>query len=177
MCDRSIRDLIVIAGPPGVGKTTVANLVNWSGRYQIIESDAIWSNLYTEPDFSIEQSRSVFRWISNHVARSLLLGANIIVDGVFASQERIETMRTLAKQYNARLNVFVLVCDWLMAKKRIQARSVRTGRPLVDEDHWRFLRLELETWCHQSGSTVVDTTELTSVEASNILISLVQDLE
>jgi len=167
MCTAKTLRLIVVAGTPGTGKTTVAKRIAFKTCSELIESDKYWEELFPDPRYSASESMAVFECVAKNVEARLQRGESIIADGVFASRSRIELLNTLACRYHANFHIVVLHSSWDDALARMQLRMAASGRALTPKDRWFALKAKLEEWIGEYRPLTIDTTHCSVEDIMN----------
>ena len=72
--------IVVVCGPPGVGKTTVAERVQQRTGGRLFRTDAVRKSIFPEPTYSPEETDAVYRALLDRVERTIADG-RAIADG------------------------------------------------------------------------------------------------
>ena len=150
--------LIVFAGTPGTGKTTLARRLLSEATYTFIESDECWRKLFSVPQYTAAESEVVFNYLTKSVEKAFQSGQNVLVDGVFASRSRIERLENLVRKYSACIYIMVLHCSWEVALERMKCRFIYNGRTITPKEHWLSLATKIQDWLSDKKPTIIDTT-------------------
>jgi predicted kinase len=126
-----------------------------------IETDACWRELFPHPRYSPEESDAVFQDVVKRTRKALSLGRSVVVEGVFASQARLDALDYLAEAHRARLVVIGVACTEGLAFDRMTARSLSSGGGVVTRELWSTLSHSLTSWGEDQRITWLDSTYTT----------------
>ena len=154
---------LVITGPPGAGKTTVARLVaeRSDGRSVHLHADDFWHHLvqgYVEPWLpeSVQQNETVLRAVFAAMTAYASGGYFVVLDGVLGPWN-LHLLRE-ARPASLDVDYVVLRPSLEIAVSRMQARS---GHPLQDETAVTQMHDEFVNRITQYEGHVLDTSTLT----------------
>jgi predicted kinase len=159
--------ILIVSGPPGVGKTTAAGiLAERSTRAVHLEADAFFRFIrsgYVEPwkPESYEQNGLVMRIVAEVAAGYAAAGYFTIVDGIVIPGYFLESLRDALREAGHRVAYAVLRAPMAACTERARERA---GDPLSDpkvvEGLWRdfadlggFERNALELGAHGPEET------------------------
>lgn len=129
----------VIAGPNGSGKSTLTSGLDFAGRENLLEPDAIARRLSpSDPRrAAIASGREVIRRIQNYLAGRV----SFAVETTLASRRTLETMR-YAKVNGFRIDLIYICLDTPeRSVLRVNERVLQGGHDVSDEDiRRRYLR-------------------------------------
>lgn len=138
--------IVMLAGLPGTGKSTLANALAERLHSVILNKDSIRAALFPAPliEYSTEQDDFCMR-IMLEVAGYLLPrdpALTIFVDGrVFAKNYQIADVRNAAERLHTAFCVIECVCSEEVAQKRLQ-QDVNAGtHPARNRDFLLYQRL------------------------------------
>ena len=127
--------IVVLRGPPGAGKTTLAKEVQGSSRHRVATIDTDMFNWDTVPGESNKQVvySNVFLLTRNY----LLYGYSVVVSGLILSQEEagaIQMLRSLASMHNFVFIDFYCDASIELCKKRNAERNKDISGEFIE--HW-----------------------------------------
>jgi predicted kinase len=137
------RTLIVMAGLPGTGKSTVARALEKALPAVVLDKDRIRAALFPPPEieYSTKQDDFCMR-IMLQVAEYLLQGPGkrVILDGrTFSSRYQIDAVRGFAQRLRIPCRVIECVCADRTARKRLE-RDLNEGRhPATNRTYKMYL--------------------------------------
>lgn len=105
------RQLIVVCGLPGTGKSTAAKIIGDMKRIAVLRSDEIRQELPGQGGYDDNQRDLAYEEMFERARETLKNRTSIVLDATFYKQQHLETARQLAKEYRAHLNVIELRCD------------------------------------------------------------------
>lgn len=117
--------LVVFAGLPGSGKTTVARVVAAKLEATYLRVDAIEAALWRAGISRREPTGLAAYFVANVVAEaSLVAGGAVVVDAVNAVEAARQGWRTVASQTGKPLRVVEVVCsDVVEHRRRVEERT------------------------------------------------------
>lgn len=167
------RDLIVVTGPPGAGKTTVARLVADALSPSVhLHADDFWDSIRNgriEPYLpeSKQQNEVVMQIVAQAATGYACAGYHVIVDGIVGPWF-IDVFRTLAAD-EVPLHYIVLRPDESVAVDRAMSRS---SPALTDDGPVRKMYAEFSA-LGTFEAFVLDTSRQTAEETSRLAIDRV----
>lgn len=134
--------VLIVTGPCGSGKTTIANLIARNGRFAYISGDEIKDELFPHivsiadhPEALEQVYASMFQRAKRHYE----LGESVVIDYVFLGQKRIEEYK---KAFSGSLAIKVLLPEREVLIDRDQSRECWTaGEDCVTDLYNRFYNL------------------------------------
>lgn len=115
--------LVVVCGPPGVGKSTVAGaVVDRLGGVRL-RSDVVRKELFSDPAYTAAETERVYAELFDRAGRLLREGRDAVLDATFRDRELRDRARTLGAERGAAVTVVRVVCDRAVAEARIRARE------------------------------------------------------
>src|SRR4051812_260584 len=90
--------LLVLAGPPAAGKSTLARNLSRKIPFTYLDTGECWQKLFPNPTYSETESRAVFGFLIDRISETLSSKNSVIAEGIFASHERIIRLHNIAKQ-------------------------------------------------------------------------------
>lgn len=95
--------LTLIRGLPGSGKTTLAKTFN--ARH--VEADMYFVNDHGEYCYDPRLIEQAHLWCQEQTKQALAKGEDVVVANTFVRRWEMETYKTLARQFNADLEIIV----------------------------------------------------------------------
>ncbi len=161
--------LIVFAGLPGVGKTTLSQLLAERQRASYVRVDAVESGLLAAGVVSDQAAIGTAGYVvANRVAESCLrAGLDVVVDAVNPVEAAREGWRALANEYNAELLFVEVVCSDPDRHRRQVEERVTDLAGWTQPDWQAVLDREYEPW--QGPRLVIDNVGDPELSVNTIL--------
>jgi predicted kinase len=116
--------LTLIAGLPGVGKSTVAQLLAEKTGAVVINSDVVRRELFPERrDYSSKETQAVITETDRRVREFLGKGKNVILDALFTKERPRKIHESLAKELGANFQILLVVANEDVVKERMDIRG------------------------------------------------------
>lgn len=125
--------IIVLAGLPGAGKSTAGKLLAKRLGISFIETDQIWRSKFRNPQYTEDESKIVFESVMQALQSTIDSGKSVIVEGVFASFERIKKIQKTAKSSNSSTIIVRFICDLALIDERLRNRTEIDGSRIPNE--------------------------------------------
>lgn len=151
----SITQLIVMAGLPGAGKSTIAGVVGARMGAQVVSVDPIESAILRAGIEADQPTGLAAYLVAEEIAENVLeTGRSVIVDAVNAVESARLQWRDLAARAEVRLRVVEVVCsDETLHRERLEKRE--RNLPFIEETTWRAVEQSLdgyEAWTGPSAA-------------------------
>ncbi|QEO13428.1 ATP-binding protein [Agromyces intestinalis] len=151
--DLSVTRLIVMAGLPGAGKSTIGEIVGARLGAAVVSVDPIESAILTAGIDADQPTGLAAYLVAETMAEAVLqAGKSVIVDAVNAVEGARLQWRGLAERTGAVLRVVEVVCTDEDVHKERLAKRVR-DLPHLDELTWRAVEQSVEGYERWIGST------------------------
>ncbi len=151
--DLSVTQLIVMAGLPGAGKSTIAEIVGARLGATVVSVDPIESAILRAGIDADEPTGLAAYLVAEQIAeKELESGRTVIVDAVNAVEAARLQWRDLATRAEVRLRVVEVVCsDESVHRARLEKRE--RGLPHLEETTWHAVEQSLEGYAPWTGPT------------------------
>ncbi|WP_142140521.1 ATP-binding protein [Acidovorax sp. SLBN-42] len=149
--DLSVTQLVVMAGLPGAGKSTIAEIVGARLGATVVSVDPIESAILRAGIDADQPTGLAAYLVAEQIAeKELDSGRTVIVDAVNAGEAARLQWRDLADRTDVRLRVIEVVCsDERLHRERLEKRERRL--PHLDETTWRAVEQSLEGYAAWTG--------------------------
>jgi len=115
--------LVALCGLPGVGKSTVAEYLTERLDAVRLRTDAVRKELFAEPQYTEEETETVYRELCERAGRHLEGGESVVLDATFADGAQRVRARDLASRHGVGFRLVEVVCDQSVAERRIATRD------------------------------------------------------
>jgi predicted kinase len=110
--------LYLFMGPPGAGKTTVANYICGATGAVHIWADRERSKLFLNPTHSKKESRQLYELLNARTATLLGAGKSVVFDTNFNFYKDREHLRSIASKAGAKTVIIQLTTPLELARQR-----------------------------------------------------------
>ncbi|MBX3177709.1 MAG: ATP-binding protein [Candidatus Hydrogenedentes bacterium] len=149
-----MRVLLLLYGLPCSGKTTVASRLVHHYDFVYLDIESIWHSTFGQPDFTETQSAAVFETLIQAIRDAAALNKNILLEGVFASPDRLSTLSQVCRNEGLAFVAVLLQVDWAVLRKRMRSRAAAGGRLTIERVKWLSAKFSTD----QLSSLTIDTT-------------------
>ena len=173
--------LIVVAGPPAAGKTTLAHQIARVLRLPVISKDTLKESLFEhlgagDRARSQQLGYAVIRCMVALAKDILLAGASVILESTFIHPDTPGELQNLLETTGARLSVVYCIATPEVLSARFSARSQTTRHPGhrdgVTSPAEFFRRSYLNRPDYPGQVIPVDTTDFSAVSVAAIVEQL-----
>jgi predicted kinase len=164
--DLSVTQLVVMAGLPGAGKSTIAEIVGARLGATVVSVDPIESAILRAGIDADQPTGLAAYLVAEEIAQKELdSGRTVIVDAVNAAEAARLQWRDLAERADVRLRVIEVVCsDEALHRSRLEKRE--RGLSHIEETTWRAVEQSLEGYAPWTGpSSALPRVTIDSVES------------
>ncbi len=153
--------LILIAGLPGTGKTTVAHALSVRCHFQHFNSDALRREMGLMGHYTAEDKARVYAALLERTRQRLLEGHTVVVDSTFYLKSIRESFLALA----AACGVSVLWVETQADEATLRERLSRP-RPDSDADYSVYSKMRLQFEPLPEDRIIIRTDEMTPEAAA-----------
>lgn len=114
---------VVVCGLPGVGKTTVAEIVADYIDARHKRSDEIRHGLFVEPSYSAEETAMVYDELLSRCEAALSQGESIVLDATFRDAHQRDRVHLIAEKHGVPVEQLVVTADDATVQDRLSDRD------------------------------------------------------
>lgn len=115
--------LALVCGPPGVGKSTVAERIAMHLDADVLRTDVVRKELFDTPTYTDEEIHTVYREVFDRAGELLAGGTSVVLDATFVNQEWRVAARAVASEHARGFRLFAVECPRAVVKRRIERRD------------------------------------------------------
>ena len=161
---------IVVAGLPGTGKSYLCHRLAERLSLVVLESDALRQILFTEPNYSPEESARLFKAIHLLIEQLLKKGIPVALDATNLSESNREYLYHIAEQLDVKLILVWVEAPPEVVRQRLEERSKEGHREDMSQADWSvYLKLRDSAQPMRRHHFVVDTSRDISPVLSKIV--------
>ena len=120
---RDSPELVVVCGLPGVGKTTVAEDIADRLDGRLLRTDVVRKEILTDPDYTEEESRTVYRELFDRASETIDEGRSVVLDGTFKDADDRDRAMELSESLDAAFRLVKVECAEDVVRERIERRE------------------------------------------------------
>jgi predicted kinase len=128
--------LVIMAGPPGTGKSHLVRLLAQRVPLKIVESDDIRRRMVEHPTYTAEESRHVFYVAHRRIDRLLAQGWKVVFDAANIYEWGRRTVYRIAEHRGARVLVVRTVAPDEVVAERLAGRLAGANPADRSEAGW-----------------------------------------
>ena len=136
--DETTVELVLVCGAPGVGKTTVAKRIADCVDGQMLRTDVIRKELFTEPAYTEAETKAVYGELIDRARRQLNGGKSVVLDATFADERFRTAAQTIGDEAASEVTLVKVECDEAVIERRIERRNGISDADFAD--HRRIKR-------------------------------------
>jgi predicted kinase len=115
--------LVVVCGPPGVGKTTVSEGIADRIDGTLVRTDVVREDVAPDPEYTDAERKRVYEELFARGREALRRGENAVLDGTFQYRATREAAQSLAEEMGATFESVKVECAEPVVRERIAERT------------------------------------------------------
>jgi predicted kinase len=132
----------MLVGPPGTGKSRLARQLGAALDAQIVETDRVRKQLFSEPRYTGGEHAAVYGWCHTVLRSALMVGRSVIFDATNLEERRRRRVYDIAEQCDVRLVIVWVTCPPSIVQKRLLRRHQSHDEEDFSDADW-LVYLEL----------------------------------
>jgi hypothetical protein len=142
--------LVVVCGPPGTGKTTVASRIADRAGGTLLRTDTVRKELVAQPSYTDRETERTYDALYDRARDRVANGEDVVLDGTFRRQRYRDRARELSADRDVAFELVRVTCPSPVVRERIAARdgdasdadfavhlTVRDSFEPIERDHRR----------------------------------------
>lgn len=144
--DRSSQArVVVLCGLPGVGKSTVGELIAERTGGRLLRTDVVRKDIVDDPTYTDEETETVYATLFERAAETAAGGRSVVLDGTFRDRPLRDRAAAAAESAGVPAVFVRVTCEESTAVERIRARTDDASDAQVEDyDHFREIFDPLE---------------------------------
>ena len=150
--------LVLLVGPPGTGKSRLAQRLGTALGAQVVESDRVRKQLFAEPRYTGGEHAAVYGWCHTLLRSALLVGRSVIFDATNLEERVRRRVYDIAESCGARLEIIWVTCPPAVVQERMLRRRMRLDEDDASDADWLvYLELRRKAEPIKRPHTVLNT--------------------
>ena len=134
---RATPTVVAVSGIPGVGKSTVAELIADRLGADRLRTDEIRKELFDHPSYDDRETDTVYKTLCDRTRRHLAEDRSVVLDATFADRTHRQAVQATAAEYDATLRFVRVVCEQSVLERRITDREGLSDADLSVAEQFR----------------------------------------
>lgn len=148
----------MLVGAPGTGKSRLARRLGAALEAQVVESDRVRKQLFTEPRYTGGEHAAVYGWCWNLLRSALAVGRNVVFDATNLEERHRRRVYDIVDANGARLLILWATCPASIVQERlIRRQEARDEDDVSDADWYVYLDLRRKAEPIRVPHVVVNT--------------------
>ncbi|MFB6250869.1 MAG: AAA family ATPase [Halobellus sp.] len=115
--------LVVVAGLPGVGKTTVSREIADRLGGRLVRTDVVRRDCFSDPRYTAEERATVYDELFERGRSTAAEGGVAVLDGTFRKRADRERAAAVADAEGVPLDIVAVECEEAVVRERIARRE------------------------------------------------------
>ena len=148
----------MLVGAPGTGKSRLGRRLGNALGAQVVESDRVRKQLFSEPRYTGGEHAAVYGWCHTVLRSALVVGRRVVFDATNLDERVRRRVYDIAEQCNAHLEIIWVTCPPAVVQQRMLRRQQhRDEDDLSDADWPVYLDLRRRTEPIRRPHIVINT--------------------
>jgi predicted kinase len=127
--------LAVVCGPPGTGKTTIAEWIARNRDARLIRTDVVRGDVVDDPEYTEDERKRVYESVFRRIQTGLEDRSSVVADGTFDRREYRERARHITADAGVPFELVRVTCDPETVERRIERRENDESDATVENYH------------------------------------------
>jgi predicted kinase len=128
--------LVMLVGAPGTGKSRLARQLGAALDAQVVESDRVRKQLFTEPRYTGGEHAAVYGWCHTILRSTLVVGRSVIFDATNLEERLRRKVYDIADQCAAKLFIVWVACPPAVVQERMLRRHQTPDDDDLSDADW-----------------------------------------
>ena len=115
--------LVVVCGPPGVGKSLVARTAADAVGARVLRTDVVRQDLFDDPGYTDEEVSRVYAEMRDRARERLAAGEPVVLDGTYRSVGLRDAVAAVAEDLGVPSVFLRVTCPESVVRERMAART------------------------------------------------------
>ncbi len=115
--------LVLVCGPPGTGKSTVAERVTDRLNGRRLRTDVVRKERFPDPEYTAAESAAVYDELFDRAREAVEAGDDVVLDGTFRRETLRQRATAVAADATVESRVIRVTCDPETVRERIRQRA------------------------------------------------------
>ena len=119
----STGNLYIVSGLPGVGKSTVSNILSEHADGEVLRTDEIRKELFDDPQYDSEETDTTYKEMLSRASDKLLQGKDVVLDATFSDKSKRVAARELSQSIGSDVLFVKVEADEEVVEERLANRK------------------------------------------------------